>query len=228
MKFKGQILIILALFILIFTFTIIPLVSNNLMAIDDTNINTTLEYKVASILLDYLAYTTDAYRNYNESVLNNVIATLLDSDSNLFYRYYRVTLSSSNILITTNIPNVVALYSSSSLYIKLSYSDNKIPINIYMLINSSVTPSIISQVYTILLVNVTYVYVVNSLRLLVPLTKAYIDVNGTIVYGYIERNDDSSYTIYFPLPIPLNQLSEVTLYMGDKRGVFLWCVISLV
>lgn len=230
MKFKGQIFIILALIVLISTLTLIPIITRNIILLDDIKYVTVLDYKLTVLLIDSLAYTTSMNRVYNASTLTSSVRGFLENYSKLTYKYYGIILDLSRVKINSNIPVIVSLNSTKSIYIEVLYSDSKIPLRIHITINATLTPIITKWIYyDILIVKVNYTYRVNSLKLIVPLVEAYIVLNRTVVYGYIEV-EDNYYTIYFPLPTYtyLVGYGNVTLHLIDSRGVILWCILGTV
>ena len=225
---KGQMLIILAILILISIFITIPSITKNNLVIYEETFNSTLDYKVSIILLDLLAYTTNTYSNYNYSILNSEIKQLIEEYSDIIYKYYNYTINSTAILVNTNIPCTIRLYETDNSFIRVDYSDTSISIVNSIFINTTITPTIISQPYYILAVNVTHYYLINNFKLLTPVIKAYILYNNTIIYGYIERIENDFYTIYFPLYNWSSLISEIEMHLEDYRGVHVWCIISVV
>lgn len=230
MKLKGQIFIILALIILISIFTLTPIITRNIVFSDDINLNTILDYKLTVLLIDSLAYTTSMNVKYNISTLVNGVREFLENYSKPTHKYYGIVFDTSKVIVNSNIPIVIPLNSTRSIYVKILYSDGKIPLEVHITINATLTLLITKWIYyDILLVKVNYTYLVNSLKLVVPLVEAYIVLNKTIVYGYVEVKDNY-YTIYFPLPsyTYLVRYGNVTLNLIDSRGVVLWCILGTV
>lgn len=229
MKLKGQIFIILALVVLVSTLTLIPVVTRNMILLDDIRYDVILDYKLAVLLIDSLAYTTSMNGMYNANTLVNGVKEFLENYSKLTHKYYGIILDTSRVTVNSNIPIVIPLNSTKSVHIEILYSDNRVSLGIHITINATLTPTITKWVYyDILLVRVNYTYQVNSLKFIVPLVEAYMVLNRTIVYGYIEVENDY-YMIYFPLPsyTYLNRCGSATLHLIDSRGVVLWCILDM-